>query len=61
MNGSGLTVMLKLLALPAQPLATGVTVILAVTGTPLILLAMKEGILPVPLAERPMDGLSFVH
>jgi hypothetical protein len=59
--GVGLTVMLKLCGAPAQPLANGVTVTVLVTATPVVLTAVKEAILPVPLVARPMAGLVFVH
>ena len=39
----------------------GVTVIVAVTGAVLLFIALKDGIFPVPPAERPMDGVLFVQ
>jgi hypothetical protein len=59
--GVGLTVMVKLCAIPAQPLAEGVTVIVAVTGALVKLIAVKDEIFPVPLAARPMVVLLFVQ
>jgi len=35
----------------------GVVVIVAVTGLPPVFTAVKEGILPVPLAAKPMPGV----
>ena len=39
----------------------GVTVTVAVTGVVPVFTPVKEGILPVPLAARPMDVLLFVQ
>ena len=39
----------------------GVTVIIATTGALVSLKATKDGILPLPLAARPIDVSSFVH
>jgi hypothetical protein len=39
----------------------GVTVTVAVTGVVPVFKPVKEGILPVPLAARPMDVLLFVQ
>ena len=46
---------------PVQPLAAGVTVIVAITGTVPVLVAVKEAILPVPLAASPMEVVLLVH
>ena len=40
---------------------TGVTVIVAVTGTLVILITLNDAILPVPLAARPIDGVLFTQ
>ena len=40
---------------------TGVTVMVAVTGAVPAFVAVNEGILPVPLAARPMEGVLFVQ
>ena len=45
-DGVGLTVMVKLTAPPPQPEAVGVTVMVAVIGALLVLVAVKDGILP---------------
>ena len=42
-------------------LAEGVTVILATSAVVPVLMAVKAGIGPVPLAPNPMDVLSLVH
>ena len=57
--GVGLTVMVKVCAVPVQlvpPLANvGVTVMVAVTGLAVRFVAVKAGIVgPVPVAARPM-------
>lgn len=57
----GLTVMVNVLDVPTQgtlPLVNvGVTVMVAVTGALVALVAIKEAILPEPVAARPMDGV----
>jgi hypothetical protein len=63
-TGDGLTVMVKIIGAPSQATAAaewGITVIVAVTGLDPVLIAVKAGILPVPLAGRPIPGVSFVH
>ena len=61
----GLTVIMKVCAVPGQLappfVKVGVTVMLAVTGDVPALVAVKEAMLPVPLAARLMDILSLVH
>ena len=47
--------------MPGQPLAVGVTVTVAVTGFAVLFVPVKEGVLPVPLAARPIEVLEFVH
>ena len=44
-----------------QPFKVGVIVMVAVMGDAPVLVAVKEGILPLPLASRPIDVLLFVH
>ena len=53
--------MVKLCEGPGQPLADGVTVIVAVTGALVRLTAVNEGRFPLPLAARPIEGLLFVQ
>jgi hypothetical protein len=53
--------MVKLTGAPVQPLAEGVTVIVAVTGVLVLLVAVKEAMLPLPLAASPMEGVLFAH
>jgi hypothetical protein len=57
----GFTVIVKVIGVPLQPLAEGVTVIVATTGVEPVLVAVNDGILPVPVAGRPMDGWLLVH
>jgi hypothetical protein len=59
--GSGFTVMVNVPGVPAQPFAEGVTVIVAVTGLAVVLVAVKAGIAPVPVAPRPMDVALLVQ
>jgi hypothetical protein len=46
---------------PMQPFNSGVTVIVAVIGAFVLLVAVKEGTSPVPFAARPMFMLLFVQ
>ena len=61
----GFTVMVNVLGVPAvliPPLVyVGVTVIVAVIGAVVVLLTVKAAMLPVPLAARPIPGVSFVQ
>jgi hypothetical protein len=62
--GVGFTVMVKVLGVPGQevpPLViTGVTVMVAVIGAIVKLLAVNE-MFPVPLAANPIEGSLFVQ
>ena len=61
-DGVGFTVIVKLTGVPVQPEADdGVTVMVAVIGAAVLLVAVKLGILPVPDAARPMAVLLFVQ
>lgn len=60
-----MTVMVNDLVGPSQVIdpfsKCGVTVIVAVTGL-LVLFRTRNGeMLPLPVAERPMDGVSLIH
>ena len=46
---------------PTQELAVGVTVMFAIIGAVVVLVAVKEAILPVPFAANPIVTLSFVQ
>ena len=59
--GVGLTVIVKLIGVPAHPLAVGVTVIVATTGALVILVATKLAMLPLPAAASPIDGALLVQ
>jgi len=59
--GVGLTVMVNVWAAPGQPAADGVTVIVAVTGVLVKLMAVNAGIFPLPDAAKPIDVLLFVQ
>ncbi len=60
-TGVGLIVIVYEAGVPGQPLAEGVTVRLAVTGTAVLLIPVKEGVFPVPLAASPILASEFVH
>ena len=57
--------MVNVLEVPTQltlPLVNvGVTVIVAVTGALVALVAMKEAILPEPVAAKPIEGVLFTQ
>ena len=59
--GLGLTVMVKVFDVPAQPFTVGVTVMVPVMGVLPELVEVKPGTLPVPLAPSPMEVLLFVQ
>lgn len=59
--GVGFTVMVKLTGAPPQPVDVGVTVMVAVIGALVLLVAVKAGILPVPAAANPMAVLLLVQ
>lgn len=52
---------MKVLAVPVQPSADGVTVIVAVTGALVVFVAVKAAMLPVPLAASPIDVVLLVQ
>ena len=53
--------MVNICGVPGQPAADGVTVIVAVTGALVKLIAVNDAISPLPLAARPMEGLLLVQ
>ena len=59
--GVGFTVIVKLCEGPGQPLARGVTVIVAITGALVEFVAVNDGIFPLPLAAKPIEVLLFVQ
>ena len=61
-DGVGLTVIVNVLVAPSQPAADfGVTVMVAVIGALVELVAVKAGMAPVPPAAKPMAGLLLIH
>ena len=64
-TGKGYTVIVKLMAGPAQgvtpPVNVGVTVIVATMGEVVVLMAVKDGIFPLPKAARPMLVVLLLH
>ena len=59
--GVGLTVRVKVMGVPMQPFAFGVTVILAIKGDKPLFVVVKEAMFPLPVAAKPIDVLSFVQ
>lgn len=59
--GVGLTVMVKVVGVPEQPFAFGVTVRVAIIADIPVLVVVKLGIMPLPEAAKPIDGVSFVQ
>ncbi len=53
--------MVNVRGVPGQPLAEGVTVMVAVTGVVPVFTPLKTGRFPVPEAAKPMAGLLLVH
>ena len=56
-----MTVIVKLLVVPVQPFADGVTTILDTVGALVPFSAVKDGILPKPVPARPVVVLLFVQ
>ena len=59
--GVGLTAMVKVLDAPVQPFSIGVTVIVDMLVTAPLFCALNAGMLPLPVAASPMDGLLLVQ
>lgn len=53
--------MVKDEGVPVHPFAVGVIPMVATTGAVPVLVAENTGMLPVPLAARPIDGVLFVQ
>ena len=62
-GGAGFTVIVNMTGVPVQPVAglLGVTVMVAIKSLLPVLVAVKEGILPAPLAGRPIPGVVFTQ
>ena len=59
--GVGFTVMVNVCALPKQVFATGTTEIVARTGVFVLLEAVNDKILLLPLPDNPMEGLLLLQ
>lgn len=59
--GAGFTVIVNVVGVPVQPLAVGVTVMVALMGELPVLVAVNAGMVPFPLAARPMAVLLFAQ
>jgi hypothetical protein len=59
--GVGFTVMVNVCGAPGHPAADGVTVIVAVIGAFVELVAVNDGIFPLPVAASPIEVLLFVQ
>ena len=61
----GLTVMANVMGVPTQATAplviVGVTVMVAVTGAAVALVATNDAIFPAPVAASPIDGVLFTQ
>ena len=54
--------MVNVIGAPVQPdMIEGVTVMVAVVALVNVLDVTKDGIFPLPLAAKPIDGLLFTH
>ena len=53
--------MVNVVGVPGQEPATGVTVMVAVTGVEPVLVAVNAGMFPEPLATKPMEGVLLVQ
>jgi len=60
-TGVGFTVIVNVPVAPVQPLYTGVIVIVAVTGLVPVFKAVNDAMLPVPLADKPIVGVSLIQ
>ena len=56
-----LPLVVKFFAAPGHSYVVGITVMVAVTGALVVLMAVNAGILPVPPAAKPIDVLLFVQ
>jgi hypothetical protein len=60
-TGIGLMVMVNVVAGPVQPPLVAVTEMVDVIGDPVLLIAVKAGNPPVPLAASPIEELELVQ
>jgi fumarate reductase subunit D len=54
-------VIVKVLGIPRQPFACGVTLMFAIIGDVPILVVVKLGMFPLPVAAKPIEVLSFAQ
>ena len=59
--GVGFTVIVKSAAVPLQPFTVGVTVMVSIIAVSAVLIAVKEPMLSVPLAARPIPAAELVQ
>lgn len=59
--GEGFIVIVNVLETPGQPFTLGVTVMVATIGVVPLLIAVKAGIAPTPLAPIPIVGLVLLQ
>ena len=60
-EGVGLTVRVKFCAVPLQPLAAGITLMLPEIGLVPLLVPMKLAIVPLPAAAKPIAVLVLLQ
>ena len=60
-TGEGFTVIPNISGEPVQLPNVGVTVTGLVTDVPVAFIAVNDGIFPLPLADKPIEGLLFVQ
>ena len=59
--GVGFTVIVYVIGVPGQPATVGVTVIVEVIAAAVKLVAVNDGVFPVPEAPNPMAAFVFVQ
>lgn len=59
--GVGFTVMVNEVGVPVHPLAVGVTVMVAVMGAAVVLVAVNERMFPLPEPAKPIPGWLLVQ
>jgi hypothetical protein len=59
--GVGFTVIVKVFVVPTQPFAVGVIVIVEVTGTVPLLVAVNDAMFPLPFDANPIEASEFVQ
>ena len=59
--GNGFIVMVKLYSAPLQLFSDGITLMVAIMGELELLIAVNAGILPFPLAARPISGFELLQ